>query len=132
MVYRCLDELQAQGLVAPTTDGTPDRRGRVELAPTQPGLAAFDGWVQSPVARLRDVRTDLLMRLVLLADLRRDPAPLMTAQRTMAAARRGELEVAWAETGATDPVTAWRLEAAIGLERTLDRLAPVGTPRPGP
>jgi DNA-binding PadR family transcriptional regulator len=123
MVYRCLDVLQDQGLVEGTA-GTLDRdgRGKTVLRTTALGRRSLLRWLDQPVPRLRDVRTDLLMKLLLLDVVGRDRSSLIRGQQAMVQQRRNELEAELATSTRVDPVTVWRAETAAALERTLARL----------
>lgn len=121
LTYRALDQLQTRGLVEPV--GTePGRAGgpRTILAPTAAGRTALRRWLTEPVDHLRDVRAELLLKLVL-ADLNRvDVRPLVIAQR---AAFQPVLDALAAEPPGGDPVTRWRRESALAVARFLDGLA---------
>jgi PadR family transcriptional regulator AphA len=125
LTYRALDQLVARGLVEPV--GTePGRAGgpRTIMAPTNQGRAALKRWLRRPVEHLRDVRAELLLKLVL-ADLNRvDVRPLVIAQR---AAFQPVLDALRAEAaaadGPSDPVALWRRESALAVARFLDALS---------
>lgn len=121
LTYRALDQLVARGLVEPV--GTePGRAGgpRTILASTKAGRAALKRWLRQPVEHLRDVRAELLLKLVL-ADLNGvDARPLVAAQR---AAFQPVLDVLRAEATAVDPVGVWRRESALAVARFLDALS---------
>jgi PadR family transcriptional regulator AphA len=81
-VYRALRELEARELIE-RAGTTPSERGPVRelYAPTVRGRALLEAWLAEPVAHVRDVRRELLIKLALLFD-RGDPAEtLLQAQR---------------------------------------------------
>ena len=80
-------------------------------------------WLARPVEHLRDVRTDLLVKLQLCSNLGVDTRPLLVAQRDSfaplakslrAADAKGEVE--------TDPVAAWRHHYSMATMRFLDQM----------
>jgi hypothetical protein len=54
---------------------------RTLLRATPAGRRAFARWLTTPVQHLRDVRSELLVKLLLHQRLGRDPAKLVAAQR---------------------------------------------------
>jgi PadR family transcriptional regulator AphA len=71
------------------------------------------------VAHLRDVRSELLVKLVLSDLVGVDPCPLVVAQRAVVADLAAALRVAAAD---GDPVAIWREESSDAVARFLDRL----------
>jgi DNA-binding PadR family transcriptional regulator len=120
LTYRALDQLAQRDLIAPIAEEKGKAGGlRTILAPTKEGKAAVKRWVREPVSHIRDVRGELLLKLVL-SD---DPGPLLEAQR----ARFSPMVDALAATGgtrkpATDPVAVWRYESSRAVLRFIDRL----------
>lgn len=82
LVYRALDRLEAAGCIEKRRvepgDAAPQR---TVYGATRKGRAALKRWLVEPVDRLRDVRSELLLKLVLLDRLGLDRAPLVTAQQ---------------------------------------------------
>jgi hypothetical protein len=75
--------------------------------------------MREPVGHIRDVRGELLMKLV----LSEEPRPLLEAQRSQFA----PVVEALASTGgsrrpATDPVAVWRYESSRAVLRFIDRM----------
>ena len=78
LTYRALDQLAQRDLIAPIAEEKGKAGGvRTILAPTKEGRAAVKRWVREPVSHIRDVRGELLLKLV----LSEDPRPLLEAQR---------------------------------------------------
>ncbi len=124
LTYRALDQLQTRGLVEAV--GTePGRAGgpRTILAITGPGRAALHRWLAEPVDHLRDVRAELLLKLVLAGLNEVDVRPLVVAQR---AAFQPTLDALAAEPLDDDPVMRWRRESALAVARFLEGLAATG------
>jgi PadR family transcriptional regulator AphA len=146
LTYRALDQLTQRGLIEPVGEERGLAGGnRTILAPTAQGRARLRRWLRQPVEHLRDVRGELLVKLILCDQLGTDPRPLLEAQRTLFApiaaglARPGRRSRATA-VDPVDPVEAWRDESSRAVVRFLDRLLassdratpPAPTPRAGP
>src|SRR5262245_35144703 len=81
-VYRAASDLAARGLIAPTAAEDSERGPtRVVYAVTDAGAARLERWLSTPVEHIRDVRSDLLLKLALLDRVGRSPRPLLGAQR---------------------------------------------------
>jgi DNA-binding PadR family transcriptional regulator len=121
LVYRAVEQLLARGLVReagvePGLAGGP----RTVLAATPAGRRAVRAWLRTPVQHLRDVRSELLLKLALADLLKVDRAPLVVAQRATFAPLFAAMA---AEPVPDDPVARWRHEHARAVERFLDGLA---------
>jgi PadR family transcriptional regulator AphA len=104
LTYRALDQLVGDGLVAPlrTEAGPGPRRTIHRVTPT--GRRTLARWLATPVEHLRDVRTTLLVKLLLLERRGRPVGPLLARQQDaftalLAGARR---------TPGDDAVARWR------------------------
>lgn len=114
LTYRAIDRLVEFGLVARSDAGR-----RSELRITRRGRDVRRRWLQRPVAHLRDLRTEFLLKLEL-----GDRAGLATA--ALVAAQRDHLAPAIAALTGVEPTDAvgwWRHESASAAARFLDRLA---------
>lgn len=113
LVYRALERLDAVGLAAarrnePGTAGPP----RVVYGATARGRASLRSWLDTPVDHLRDVRSGLLLKLLLRDRMGLDSAPLVDAQR----AAFGQLFTAHAVRPDPDDVVAlWRYHSATAV-----------------
>jgi DNA-binding PadR family transcriptional regulator len=120
LTYRALDQLAHRDLIAPIAEEKGKAGGlRTILAPTKEGKATVKKWLHDPVSHIRDVRGELLLKLVL-SD---DPVPLLQAQRD----RFTPVVDALAVTGGTrrettDPVAVWRYESSRAVLRFIDRM----------
>jgi PadR family transcriptional regulator AphA len=105
-VYRALDVLVAAGLVqaagVEAGGGGPARR---LMTVTPAGRRALAAWLDEPVEHVRELRSELLLKLLLDDRAGRDPAPLLAAQRALLQPIEAGL--------------AHRLDEARGFERTL-------------
>ncbi len=121
LAYRALDILQAQGLIEPLRSEPGAGPHRTILRLTDEGQRRLDEWLSLPVEHIRDLRSELLLKLVL-CDLNGiDPRALLQAQRealapVFAALLDGE------EAPVSDPVRVWREESARAAARFLDRM----------
>ena len=132
LTYRALDILARQGMIRIVAE-EPGAAGpsRVVLGPTPKGRAALRTWLRTPVSHLRDIRGELLLKLVLSELLGFGTAALLDAQLELFVRLRDTLaeRVEPQGTGTVDPpdpVAAWRRENAEAAVRFLTGLA--GTP----
>lgn len=126
LTYRALDQLLSRGLVEPLGEERGTAGGnRTIFGLTRAGRTALQAWLTEPVAHLRDVRSELLLKLRLCALAQVDPAPLIAAQQEVSepVARKWAAEI---RKGDTDPVTLWRYESSRAVVRFLQRLAADG------
>jgi PadR family transcriptional regulator AphA len=115
LTYRAIAQLEARGLVRPV--GTePGRAGgdRTVLAVTADGRRQLQRWLAAPVLHLRDLRSELLLKLTLCEQLRRSPRRLLAAQRTV-------IEPLVRVQAGDSAVDQWRAEMAEASLRFVDR-----------
>ncbi len=126
LTYRALDILVEHGMIRAVAE-VPGTAGpnRVMLAPTPKGRAAIKTWLRTPVNHLRDIRGELLLKLVLADLVSADPAPLIDAQLAIFCDVRDSFGSPTRRTSTADgdPVTAWRRENANAAVRFLAALA---------
>jgi len=117
LTYRAIDALIERGLLV--RRGTQSGRGRDRtlLAATAAGARAVDRWLAVPVEHLRDVRTELLLKLAFLQRAGRDVRPLLAAQRALFAPA---IEALTTAAPTDDLVDLWRRESARAVRRFLD------------
>ncbi|HSM66288.1 MAG TPA: hypothetical protein VK860_08290 [Ilumatobacteraceae bacterium] len=126
LTYRALDQLVERGLVAPV-GSEPSTAGpnRIVLAATRRGRTRLRTWVRTPVVHLRDLRSELLLKLALAERCDIDVADMLVEQRRRLDAQAASLaEAAFDRDGVVvvDVVALWRHEAASAAQRFLDRL----------
>ena len=115
VVYQALKKLAERRMVAPGAT-EPGVRGpnRTIVSVTPAGRRALERWLRSPVPHVRDIRSELLLKLALLERAGADAAPLVGAQRQVLA---GRLEHLVAQRDAADGfdrvLAAWRI-ASVG------------------
>ena len=116
LTYRSLEQLAARDLVGAIGEERGIAGGnRTILAVTPAGRARLLGWLTTPVAHLRDLRSELLLKLVLAEQCGVDAGPLLGRQRAVIEA----ISVALAS-APDDVVTRWRREAAEAARRFVD------------
>lgn len=122
LTYRALDSLTTKGWIE-STGTEPGAAGpnRTILATTHTGRKAFENWVTTPVDHLRDLRSELLLKLVLASQTGIDARTMLVAQRDIV----NRLAARHPDPG-DDPVALWRHESAQAALRFLDRVSPLG------
>jgi PadR family transcriptional regulator AphA len=126
LTYRAIDGLADKGLLV-RADAVPGRgRDRTVLRPTAAGRRRAAEWLDAPVEHLRDIRTELLLKLLLRRRAGQPLEPLLDAQLDRLAPAIDALTT----TGdSSDPVVRWRRESARAVRRFLrDALADLDQP----
>jgi PadR family transcriptional regulator AphA len=119
LTYRSLDQLVERRLVRAVGQEPGIAGGnRTVLAATRSGRAALRGWVGTPVEHLRDLRSELLLKLVIAQRCGIDVAEMLQRQREIVA----DLAVAVDPDDTTDVVVLWRRETSGAALRFLDKL----------
>ena len=133
VVYRAVNTLREDGLIEDVGEersesGPP----RTLLAITGVGKRRLNAWLRLPVKHMRDVRSELMLKLAILARLHRSPEALVNAQRkTFAPILNGlEATVKSAEAAGKFELTLarWRLESGRAVLRFLDQLRQPAAP----
>lgn len=121
LVYRALDRLVALGLAEPRRE-EPGEAGptRTVYGTTRRGRATLRQWLDTPVEHVRDVRSGLLLKLVLARVLDADTAALIARQRD---ALSEQLDVLTRPVPTRDPIAMWRHHSAVAAERFLTDLS---------
>jgi DNA-binding PadR family transcriptional regulator len=124
LTYRSLDQLSTRGFVHAIGEEPGIAGGnRTVLAATRTGRAQLRKWLHTPVAHLRDVRSELLLKLVLADTCQIDVADMVERQRVQIQAMAAMLtEQANSAGPATDVVALWRSESAHAALRFLGQL----------
>lgn len=124
LVYRAIGVLDGRGLIQ--RHGTQKSHvgpARTLLAVTPAGRRALSTWLRTPVEHVRDVRSELMLKLLLHDRLRRDPARLIDRQKALFVSLADSLEAHLARAEGFDRTLAlWRQTNAQGTLRFLDRL----------
>ena len=123
LTYRSLDQLAQRSLITPVSE-EPGLAGgtRTIFAPTRGGRAMLRRWLVEPVEHLRDVRAELLLKLVLCDLLGIDTKGLIAAQKKQFEPIAVNLRRSARSAPLADPVEVWRDESSRSVLRFLDRL----------
>jgi len=116
LTYRAMDQLAADGLIAPVRREAGHGPQRTVHEVTPRGQEALADWLRTPVPRFRDVRAVLLGKLLLLERAGRSPRRLLAAQRQAFAPLLAEVRAA----PVTDSVARWRRAQAEAIATFLD------------
>lgn len=124
VVYRCLDRLVELGLARVDSTQAGHRGPRRSVVTSTPaGAAAVRAWLGRPVSHVRDIRSELLAKLALLARRGTDPDRLTAAQRGALVPVQAALEEQQrTATGFARVLAAWRVENVRATMRFLDAL----------
>jgi molybdopterin-binding protein len=117
LTYRAIDGLVDQGLLSRRGRTAGLGRDRVVLAATAAGRRTSRRWLDTPVQHLRDVRTELLVKLALRQRAGLDNEALLNAQQLLFEPAIDALTVGH---GDEDFVDLWRRESARAVRRFLD------------
>lgn len=126
LTYRALDQLVARSFVEPIGEEPGIAGGnRTILRTTRVGRAQLRAWLVTAVPHLRDVRSELLLKLVIadLCDI--DVAPMLRTQREHIAAVSDAITEQLDATP-DDVVIRWRYEASQATIRFVDHLLDSG------
>jgi molybdopterin-binding protein len=118
LTYRAIDGLVDKRLITRTGHAAGRGRDRVILAPTPAGRRVAKAWLAAPVEHLRDVRTELLVKLFLRQQAGLDNEPLLAAQQEKFAPT---IDVLTSSDVDDDVVDLWRRESARAVRRFLDQ-----------
>jgi PadR family transcriptional regulator AphA len=126
VVYRSLDRLLDLGLIRSAgQEFSHQGPVRLRVEATDAGEEAARSWQQQPVEHMRDIRSELLVKLALLNRSGTDPHDLLTAQRAqllpIADSLRDRIA---AVTGFDRTLLMWRYETAAATIRFLDAVVP--------
>jgi PadR family transcriptional regulator AphA len=123
-VYRAIADLAANGLVEPVGEAASERGpARVVYAATANGRERLERWLSEPVEHVRDVRSELLLKLALLDAAGIAPGPLLVAQRARIVPALESLERAFADAAGFDAVLLrYRVAMARGVVSFIDEL----------
>lgn len=131
VVYRAIGRLLDAGLIAP--EGTEPGLGpqRTVYTVTADGRAAAGRWLFAPVEHVREIRSELLLKLALLDRAGENPAPLLRAQRAVLEPLVGAIESRRARSDGFDAILlAWRRATAVAALDFLDTIAPAESRHP--
>lgn len=123
VIYRSIGRLLDAGLIEP--EGTEPGLGpqRTVYRTTPRGRAAALCWLRTPVRHVRDIRSQLLLKLALLDRAGDDPAELLSRQREVLEPIVRAIEATSAEDGGFEAILlAWRKANALAALDFLDMI----------
>jgi DNA-binding PadR family transcriptional regulator len=118
LVYRAIDTLEADGHVKRAQPKDGGGADKVIISPTAKGKSHITAWLNQPVEHLRDVRTELVVKMMLRERAGLPAQSFLTAQHEAFAPLLRAIESSPAQT----PVDMWRRESASAVKRFLTRL----------
>ena len=123
LTYRALDRLTTRDWIRPVAEEPGDAGpNRVILAITRTGRARLRTWLTTPIPHLRDLRAELLLKLVFAERHDIDLTTMLTRQRAIVDDQARGLAAA-AIHDRDDAVTLWRIESTDAARRFLDRVS---------
>jgi PadR family transcriptional regulator AphA len=118
LVYRAIDTLVEDGLVKRATPKDGGGGDKVVISPTAAGKRQALQWLESPVTHLRDVRTELVLKVMLREKMELPLAPFLALQHEVF----DPLIASINKDASGSPVNLWRKESANAVKRYLSRL----------
>jgi DNA-binding PadR family transcriptional regulator len=124
LVYRAVSQLLDAGLIREVGEEPSERGPRRTILKTTPaGTRVAQAWLGAPVQHVRDLRTELLVKLLLADRAGVDTTLLVEEQRALLVPQAEELERRLAAADGFDAVLlGWRVEATAAALRFLDRV----------
>lgn len=122
LTYRSLEQLSVRGCIRPVGE-EPGLAGgnRTIMAATRTGRAQLRKWLATPVTHLRDLRSELLLKLVIAEICEIDINKLLDAQHAHIA-QMAEVIARNIEAAPGDVVALWRSESVNAALRFLERV----------
>ena len=118
LVYRAIDTLVEDGLVKRATPKDGGGADKVIISPTAAGKRAALQWLNSSVTHLRDVRTELVLKVMLREKMELPLDSFLEAQHVIF----DPLIASINKDASGSPVNLWRKESANAVKRYLTRL----------
>ena len=118
LVYRAIDTLVEDSLVKRAMPKDGGGADKVIISPTVAGKRTALQWLGSPVTHLRDVRTELVLKVMLRDRMGLDLAPFLALQHEVF----DPLITSINKDASASPVNLWRRESANAVKRYLARL----------
>ena len=118
LVYRAIDTLVEDGLVKRATPKDGGGGDKVIISPTAAGKRTAILWLDSPVTHLRDVRTELVLKVMLREKMKMPLDSFLSLQHEVF----DPLIASINKDSSSSPVNLWRKESANAVKRYLSRL----------
>jgi PadR family transcriptional regulator AphA len=123
LTYRCLEQLESRGLIHAVGEEPGIAGGnRTVLAATRSGRAQLRKWLHTPVAHLRDVRSELLLKLIIADQCNIDISAMLEQQHAVIEQLANAIAHKVDDTESPDVVELWRIESSRAALRFLERL----------
>jgi DNA-binding PadR family transcriptional regulator len=120
-VYRAINDLATRGLIEPTGRAESERGPvRTLYGATAAGQAHLDAWLAEPVDHVREIRSELLLKLALLFERGASPQALLAAQRMRLVPVLEHLEEAVPASGFDAILLRYRVETTRAALRFVD------------
>jgi PadR family transcriptional regulator AphA len=130
VIYRAIGRLLEAGLVTPEATETGLGPQRTVYAATPRGRVAAREWLRTPVAHVRDIRSELLLKLALLDRAGDDPCYLLRRQREVLEPIAKGIEASRARAGFDATLLTWRQTSAKAALEFLDAVAAATAAQP--
>ncbi|MBW0105123.1 PadR family transcriptional regulator [Pseudonocardia sp. KRD291] len=123
IVYRAIGRLEESGLITAEAVEAAGGPPRTLYTATVQGREQVRSWLEAPVPHVRDMRSELLLKLAIHHRQGSDPGPLVERQRAVLGPIVTALEAELAGADAFDRVlVAWRHASALAAVGFLDEL----------
>ena len=130
VIYRTIGRLEEAELVAPQAVEPGRGPQRTIYAATPAGRKAAAAWLDTPVDHIRDVRSQLLIKLALLARAGTDPTGLLRRQKAILQPIASAIATERPQRRGFDAtLLAWRRATATATISFLDDITPSGASR---
>jgi PadR family transcriptional regulator AphA len=118
LIYRAIDTLVEDGLVKRATPKDGGGGDKVIISSTAAGKRVAMQWLDSPVTHLRDVRTELVLKVMLREKMGLPLASFLESQHEIFDPLISSIN----KDASSTPVNLWRKESANAVKRYLSRL----------
>jgi len=129
IIYRALGRLDEAGLVRPEAVEPGQGPQRTIYAATEEGRKAALRWLDTPVEHVRDIRSQLLLKLAILHRVSGDTAALIQRQREVLVPIAEAIDAETPEDGFDATLLAWRRANAKAALDFLDAISGPGAAR---
>lgn len=131
VIYRAIGRLEEAGLVAPQNVEPGRGPQRTIYSATPAGREAAAAWLDTPVEHVRDVRSQLLIKLALLDRAGTDASGLLRRQKAILQPIASAIAAERPQRRGFDAtLLAWRRATAAAALSFLDDITPSGAGRP--
>jgi len=131
VVYRALGRLLDAGLIVPEVTEPGLGPQRTVYAATDDGKTAAQHWLHAPVEHVREIRSELLLKLALLDRAGESPSDLLRAQRAVLEPIVTAIESRREHSDGFDAtLLAWRRANAVAALEFIDTVTPAKSRRP--